>query len=448
MPVYSSHLLRYEDLKLGDRIRSARQQQGLTLKQLSARVNTSPARMSQVENDRLRLDVQEVLGFAEALNIPLTALIPGDDSLPYQIARDSDVRLQPPRATLFAGRHEASAVVSAHSYTPLADLFVGRHLEPVLGRIVPLEEHELQFCYHHEEEFVFALRGTLEFRIKTPDGEYREQLGRGDCVYFRSDLPHCFRSLDHEAAESLHIFCSPSTSTDGGTDSVTHRAVAHSGGDGVDEVQRRLGERLRLLREIHGWSLARVARAAGLAERQVLNIERGARAMPLEAALKLARAFGKPLRELIGLAAAVRPYYFIRRSKDIASIPSRRRRTPVERPQAAPSKTCQPLVDGFLAQEMYPYFLRLLNVDLETLTLHEHHGQEFIYVLEGELELTTYSGDRQIRDVLRAGDSCYIDSTVPHLLRSWTRNPYSETSAEVIDVFWCPLGEAYLFDGE
>jgi transcriptional regulator with XRE-family HTH domain len=447
MPVYSSHLLQYEDLKLGDRIRSARQQQGLTLKQLGARVNSSPARLSQVENDRLRLDLQEVLRFAHALDVPLNVLIPSDVSQPYQISRDSDVRSQPPRTTRFAGLDEASSVVSAHNYTPLADLFVGRHLEPVLGRIEPLEEHELQYCYHHEEEFAFALRGTLEFRIKTPDGECRERLGRGDCVYFRSDLPHCFRSLDQDAAESLHIFCSPSTSTEGGTDSGTHRAVAHSGGDGANELQRRLGERLRLLREIHGWSVARVARAAGLAERQVVSIERGARAMPVEAMLKFARAFGKPLRELMGLAGAVRPYYFVRRSKDIASIPNRKRRTPVERPQAPASKTCQPLVDGFPAQAMYPYFLRLLNVDIETLTLHEHHGQEFIYVLEGELELTTYCGDQQVRDVLRAGDSCFIDSTVPHLLRSWTRNPYSETSAEVIDVFWCPLGEAYLFDG-
>ena len=162
--------------------------------------------------------------------------------------------------------------------------------------------------------------------------------------------------------------------------------------------------------------------------------------------LNRARAFGKPLRELIGLAVARPPYYFVQRSKDIPSIPSRRRRTPVERPHAPASKTCQPLVTGFPAQEMYPYFLRLLNVNLETLTLHEHHGQEFIYVLEGELELTTCRGDQEVRDVLRAGDSCYIDSTVPHLLRSWTRNPYSETSAEVIDVFWCPLGESYLFE--
>jgi transcriptional regulator with XRE-family HTH domain len=444
MPVYSSHSLRYEDLKLGGLIRAAREKQGLTLKQLGARVSTSAARLSQVENDRLQLDLQEVLTLADALRIPLDSLIPADASLPYQISRDSDIRHQPPHATMLVGGE--GIVVSPHAYTPLAELFVGRHLEPWLGRIAPLEEHQLQYCFHHEEEFAFALRGRLEFRIKTPEGEYREEFGRGDCVYFRSDLPHAFRSLDADAAESLHVFCSSSASTDNSAESTVPRAIAHTG-NGVDDVQRRLGERLRRFRETHGWSLARVAQASGLAERQVASIERGQKAVPIDAVLRMARVFGKPLRELIGLAAAVRPYYFVRRSKDIAATPSRRRRTPVERPQAPLSKTCQPLVEGFLSQAMYPYFLRMLNVDLETLTLHEHHGEEFIYVLEGELELITYCGDRQVRDVLRAGDSCYIDSTVPHLLRSWTRNPYSETSAEVIDVFWCPLGEAYLFDG-
>src|SRR3954470_22727936 len=128
MPVYSSHLLRYEDLKLGSRIRSAREQQGLTLMQLGARVKTSAARLSQVENDRLRLDLQEVLTLAQALKIPVSVLIPDDVSLPYQISRDSDVRVQPSRSTVFAGPDAASTVMAAHRYTPLADLFVGRHL--------------------------------------------------------------------------------------------------------------------------------------------------------------------------------------------------------------------------------------------------------------------------------------------------------------------------------
>src|SRR5947208_6225937 len=446
MPLYTSHLLEYGELKLGGRIRSARQRNGLTLRTLASRVGTSSARLSQIENERIRLDLQEVLQFAEALDLPLDSLIPADVSLPYQLTRDADVRLRTPPPTIFARPDDGSGVPSPHHYSPLADLFVGRHLEPVLGRIMPIAEHELQFCYHHEEEFAFALRGTVEFRIKTPDGERREELQRGDCVYFRSDLPHAFRSLEPEPAESLHVFCSPSASVDGGIEWVRSRAIAYEGNGSADDRQRQVGEKLRLLREVHGWPLERVARSAGLTERHVAGIERGERPVPLEAMLKLARAFGKPLRELIGLAVARQPYYFVRRSSDIPSIPSRARRTPVERPNVPRSKTCQPLVSGFPAQEMYPYFLRLLNVGLETLTLHEHHGQEFIYILEGELELTTYRGREQVRDVLHAGDSCYIDSTVPHLLRSWTRNPYSETSAEVIDVFWCPLGQEYLFE--
>src|SRR5439155_14572937 len=187
--------------------------------------------------------LQEVLQFADVLTIPLAALIPPDVSLPYQISRDADLRLRSPKPTVFAKPDNGSGVRSPHQYLPLADLFVGRHLEPVLGRILPIDESELRFCYHHEEEFAFALRGTLEFRIKTPEGEHREELARGDCVYFRSDLPHAFRSLDADAAESLHIFCSSSASTDNSAESATPRAIAHTG-DGVDDVQRRLGERL------------------------------------------------------------------------------------------------------------------------------------------------------------------------------------------------------------
>jgi transcriptional regulator with XRE-family HTH domain len=444
MPVFSSHLLEYPQLRVGERIREARQHSGLTLKQLADRLGTSTARMSQVENDRVRLDVAELLDVASALALPLDRFVPPDVSVPYQIVRDSELRRESPHPTVLAGP-DGAAVTSPHQYWPLADLFVGRHLEPMLGRIMPVDEHDLHYCYHQEEEFAFVLRGTIEFRIRTPDGEQREQLARGDCVYFRSDLPHCFRSLDRDAAESIHVFCPPAVSGGAGGDGASYRAVACKDGNGATDVQRRIGDKLRLLREIHGWSLERVGRATGLTERHVSRIERSEGGVPFEVVMKLARAFGKPLREFIGLAGTRGPYYFIQRSRDIAAIQSVRRRTPVERPNAAPSKTCHPLVSGFPAKEMYPYFLRLLNVDIETLTHHEHHGQEFIYVLEGELELTTYSAAQQGPEILRAGDACYLDSTVPHLLRSWTRNPYSETSAEVIDVFWCPLGEDYLF---
>src|SRR6478672_5779150 len=92
MAVYSSHLLDYEQLKLGGRIRDARLKRGLTLKQLATRLTTSSARLSQIENERLRLDVDDVIAVAGALEVGVDTLVPADVRLPFQIVRDADVR--------------------------------------------------------------------------------------------------------------------------------------------------------------------------------------------------------------------------------------------------------------------------------------------------------------------------------------------------------------------
>ena len=61
MPAHTSHLLKSDDMEIGERIRDARQRQGVTLKTLAARVETSAARLSQIQNDRVGLDVGEIL---------------------------------------------------------------------------------------------------------------------------------------------------------------------------------------------------------------------------------------------------------------------------------------------------------------------------------------------------------------------------------------------------
>lgn len=49
-----------------------------------------------------------------------------------------------------------------------------------------------------------------------------------------------------------------------------------------------------------------------------------------------------------------------------------------------------------------------------TPTLHAHGGQEFNYVVEGEMQL--YIGE--ISYILKTGDSVYFDSGVPHAMRA------------------------------
>lgn len=439
MPVYSSHLTSYKALQLGARIREQRQRVNVTLKELASRVSISTARLSEIENGHHLLDLRQVVTIAEALGLPAGYFLPAEAVSPFQISRDAEVRSRPPHRLPPALATEPGR--GALAFWPLADVFTGRHVEPLLGSFGPLPDDHPFWSHPQEEGFLFCLKGALEFELQTPDGSVRQRVTAGDSLYYRCDLPHRLRSLDVEAAECLHALCSPWGMTSHGFEvfATEPRRPGHP-----DLTQQTL-ERLRMVREMHGWEQRQVALLAGIPERHLAQIERGERPVRIDLLLTLARIYQKSLRELVGEPLGGGPYYVLTPAAHAAAAPSRRRRTPVERPNASASKTCQPLVRGPQATSMYPYLLRLLNVELEALTLHEHHGQEFLYVLDGQIELTTFIGTREVKDILRPGDCLYLDSSVPHLLRGQTRSPFSRTMAEVIDVFWCPLGEDYLF---
>jgi quercetin dioxygenase-like cupin family protein len=60
---------------------------------------------------------------------------------------------------------------------------------------------------------------------------------------------------------------------------------------------------------------------------------------------------------------------------------------------------------------MEPFIVRLVPTDTEESSTHA--GQEFLYVMEGEIKVQV--GDRA--DFLKPGDAVYYDSNVPHLVR-------------------------------
>ena len=435
MTVYNSHVLEYADLELGRRVRQERQQQGLTLKQLAAAAGVSVARLSEIETGLHVADTGQALAIASALHVPINSLLPRDPRIPFQITRESEIRTRPPR-------HRHGTDGEGNDFWDLADRFIGRYLNPMFGKISCRKGPDALW-QHHAEEFVFVLRGSVSLTIDTPDGRVREDLARGDSVYLRPDVPHALGALEDEGAETLQILASVSTPVEPGSTWVTQNEQL-SEAAASDELSR-IGHRLRWLRQLHRWELEEVAQHVGLTPRQLQRVETGERAMPLDRMLRFARLFRVPLRELVEPQPSVRPFYSIQRVRDLDHVPSSVRRTPVDREHSPQSKTCQQLASAVPGRHMFPCFIRLLNVDIDRLTLHEHHGHEFIYVLEGELELTTYIEQELVTVDLRAGDSCYIDSSVPHLVRAQTRNPFSDTSAEVLDVFWSPLGEHYLF---
>ncbi len=61
-------------------------------------------------------------------------------------------------------------------------------------------------------------------------------------------------------------------------------------------------------------------------------------------------------------------------------------------------------------RKMEPFIVTLDPETLKKAGQSTHDGEEFIFVLDGQMEVTL--GDHS--DVLLAGDSIYYDSTIPH----------------------------------
>lgn len=63
-------------------------------------------------------------------------------------------------------------------------------------------------------------------------------------------------------------------------------------------------------------------------------------------------------------------------------------------------------------------FLMVLPSEVDTDMRFEHEGEEFMFILEGEVELEVMINGRNKTWILSTGDSAYFDSAIPHRGRS------------------------------
>ena len=82
-----------------------------------------------------------------------------------------------------------------------------------------------------------------------------------------------------------------------------------------------------------------------------------------------------------------------------------------------------------LTGEMEPFLVTLEPATVKSEKLSTHDGEEFIFVLEGEME-AILGGHK---DVLHPGDSIYYNSTIPHKVQCHRNIP-----TKILAVIWAP----------
>ena len=177
-------------------------------------------------------------------------------------------------------------------------------------------------------------------------------------------------------------------------------------------AEKKIGERIKRLRLKKSMGLVELGKHTGLSASFLSQLETGRVVPTLRNLSRIAMVFSKDLS-----------YFFETEPNAIFRIHRRKER--VRMPQTgvtAPTYYFESL--GYMVPDrhMDPYFAEFLPLtpDMEP-KAHMHPGFEFLYMLEGELEIR--HGDQT--STLDAGDAVYFDASTPHAYQCAGKQPAS-----------------------
>ena len=167
-----------------------------------------------------------------------------------------------------------------------------------------------------------------------------------------------------------------------------------------------VGSKIKGLRETKNLSIEEIAERSGLTVEQINSIENDVNLPSLGPLIKIARALGVRLGTFMDDNDALGPV--VTRAKDRekdSSISFSNGAT-----DARKHMEYHPLAQQKAGRHMEPFVIDINPEENPNFQLSAHEGEEFIYVMQGEVEIE-YVKDKYL---LTEGDSIFYDSIVKH----------------------------------
>lgn len=163
--------------EIGARIKTLREEKGVSLDELSKLTGFDVGLLSSIENNEIEPQIGTIIKLSKALDSAFGRLISGVGDKLYSITRKSEQKMVL-RSTSRKGKKEI------YTYKSLAPEVKGRHMEALL---VQLEENpDEEMSVHEGEEFIYVIDGVVAAKI----GKDRFELEPGDSLYYLSTIPH------------------------------------------------------------------------------------------------------------------------------------------------------------------------------------------------------------------------------------------------------------------
>ena len=172
--------------EIGIRIKSIREEKGLSLDQLSKLTGFDVDLLSNIESSKVQPQLGTIIKLSKALDSAFGRIVSGVGDKLYSVTRKNEQKIVS-RSTSRKGHKQL------YTYKSLAPEVKGRHMEAL---IVQLEENpEDEMSVHEGEEFIYVLDGTVLLNI----GGDKFELEPGDSAYYLSTTPHLIASKSGKA---------------------------------------------------------------------------------------------------------------------------------------------------------------------------------------------------------------------------------------------------------
>ena len=162
---------------IGIRIRTLREEKGLSLEELSNMTGFDIDFLSDIENHKVQPQLGTIIKLSKALDSAFGRLVSGVGDKLYSITRKGDQKIVS-RSTSRKGQKKM------YSYKSLAPEVKGRHMEALIVQLEVAPDEEISI--HEGEEFIYVLSGEVSLKISDDLFE----LEPGDSVYYLSTTPH------------------------------------------------------------------------------------------------------------------------------------------------------------------------------------------------------------------------------------------------------------------
>ncbi|MBB2480718.1 helix-turn-helix transcriptional regulator [Bacillus sp. APMAM] len=173
-------------VEIHTKIRELRQQQGLTLKELSENTNLSVGFLSQVERGTSSLAITSLKKIADSLGVEMSYFFQQESSSNYTVTLENQKSFE--------------VEGNATKYVKLSGSFPGRNLESMLVTLRPFQK-DTQLYSHPGEEFHYVVKGQLIIRVDNQ--EYI--LNPGESIHFPSEKEHQWENPLNEETVLLSV---------------------------------------------------------------------------------------------------------------------------------------------------------------------------------------------------------------------------------------------------